>query len=264
MTTARDKTAPVLLECADRVATITLNRPERKNALNLDALEGLRDAINAVKRNDAVRAVIITGSGGDFCSGADLGSNKMQCHPLNFMRWIGDIAHAVANLEKPLVAKVEGAAVGAGWNLALCADLVVASSSARFCQIFGRRGMSVDFGGSWTLPRYVGLQQAKRLVMLGEFIDAEEALRLGLVTWVCRPEEIDQFVADLADKLAAGPPVALAQSKALLNDAHSRTLREALECEAAAQIINFATDAPEAKRAFMDKTNPEFKGRWQL
>lgn len=156
-------------------------------------------------------------------------------------------------------------AVGAGWNLALGCDLVVATPESRFCQIFSKRGLSVDLGGSWLLPKIVGLQQAKRLVLLADMIDAQEAHALGLVTWVKSSDEIDGFVDTLADRLASGPPFALAQSKALLNDGANATLREALANEARAQPGNFATaDSTEAYAAFAAKRDPEFTGAWAL
>jgi 2-(1,2-epoxy-1,2-dihydrophenyl)acetyl-CoA isomerase len=181
------------------------------------------------------------------------------------MRAINETALLLHELAVPTVAKVTGVAVGAGWNLALGCDLVVATPESRFSQIFARRALSLDFGGSWLLPRLVGLQQAKRLALLAEMIDAAEAKSLGLVTWVVPDAEIDAFVADLAGRLAAGPPVALAQSKALLNENADRTLREALAGEARAQAVNFATaDAPAAFRAFRDKTEPRFTGEWAV
>jgi 2-(1,2-epoxy-1,2-dihydrophenyl)acetyl-CoA isomerase len=161
------------------------------------------------------------------------------------------------------VARVDGVAVGAGWNLALGCDLVVATPESRFSQIFARRGLSVDCGGTWLLPRLVGLQQAKRLALLAEIIGAEEAHALGLVTWVVPAAEIDAFVAGLAARLVAGPPVALAQSKALLNENTDRTMREALAAEARAQAVNFAgADVPEGYAAFAEKRAPNFTGEW--
>ena len=140
---------------------------------------------------------------------------------------------------------------------------MVATPESRFCQIFSKRGLSVDLGGSWLLPKLVGLQQAKRLVLLADMIDAEEAHRLGLVTWVKAADELDAFVDGLAARLAAGPPFALAQSKALLNDGANVTLREALANEARAQPGNFATaDSGEAYAAFAAKRDPEFTGEW--
>jgi enoyl-CoA hydratase/carnithine racemase len=165
----------------------------------------------------------------------------------------------------PTIAKVTGVAVGAGWNLALGCDLVVATPESTFSQIFSKRGLSLDLGGSWLLPKIVGLQQAKRLALLAETIDAEEAQALNPVTWVVSEAEIDTFVTDLADRLVAGPEIALAQSKALLNEGADRTLRDALANEARVQAVNFATeDAAEAYAAFADRREPSFTGRWAV
>lgn len=181
------------------------------------------------------------------------------------MRALSEVTLLLHELPVPTVARVSGVAVGAGWNLALGCDLVVATPEARFSQIFARRGLSLDCGGSWLLPRLVGLQQAKRLALLAETIDAEEARSLNLVTWVVRAEEIDDFVARLGSRLVAGAPVALAQNKALLNEGADRTLRDALANEARAQAVNFATaDVPEAYSAFKEKRTPVFTGRWAV
>jgi len=257
-------TQPVLVDRNGAVLTVTLNRPARKNAMDADAWAMLHAALQTAASDNGVRAVVITGAGGNFCAGADLGADRAG-HPLHRMRRIADVALTLHELPKPVIAKVEGVAVGAGWNLALGCDLVVAATSARFSQIFARRGLSLDFGGSWLLPRIVGLQQAKRLALLADIVDAEEALRLGLVTWVKQSDEIDEFVGQLAQRLAAGPPIALAQSKALLNEGANQTMRESIENESRAQAVNFATeDAPVAFRAFVEKTEPEFTGRWAV
>ena len=197
----------------DGVRTLTLNRPDRKNAINAQLWEELADALRAAARDVDLRALVITGAGGAFCSGADI-STPEDIHPRHKLRRLTEVALALHELTVPTIAKVTGVAVGAGWNLALGCDFVVATPESRFCQIFSKRGLSVDLGGSWLLPKLVGLQQAKRLVLLADMIDAEEARSLGLVTWVKAADEIDAFVADLAGRLAAGPPVALAQSKA--------------------------------------------------
>jgi enoyl-CoA hydratase/carnithine racemase len=245
------------------VRMLTLNRPDRKNAINPQLWHELADALRATARDD-VRVLVITGAGGAFCTGADI-SLPEDIHPRHKLRRLTDVALALHELAIPTIAKVTGAAVGAGWNLALGCDFVVATPESRFCQIFSKRGLSVDLGGSWLLPKLVGLQQAKRLVLLAEMIDAEEALSLGLVTWVKAAAEIDAFVADLAARLAAGPPVALAQSKALLNDGADATLRQALANEARAQPGNFATaDSMEAYAAFAEKREAAFTGRWAV
>jgi enoyl-CoA hydratase/carnithine racemase len=255
---------PVLVERSGAVLTITLNRPRRRNAIDRTGWQRLLDVLTATAHDESVRAVVVTGAGGDFCAGADLAADGPVEHPLTRMRLVSSVADALHRLPQPVVARVEGVAVGAGLNLALGCDLVVASTTARFSEIFARRGLSLDFGGSWLLPRIVGMQQAKRLAFLGDIVDAEEALDLGLVTWVKEPHQLDAFVAELTEQLAKAAPVALAQSKALLHEAASRTFHEALESEARAQVVNFATDAPSAKQAFLDKVEPTFTGQWQL
>lgn len=246
------------------VLTLTLNRPERRNAIDGPTWDALRTGFERARDDPETRVVVITGAGGAFCAGADL-SVKREGHPLDRMRAINEIALLLHELPKPTVARVDGVAVGAGWNLALGCDLVVATPASRFSQIFARRGLSLDFGGSWLLPRLVGMQQAKRLALLAEMIDATEAERLGLVTWVKPPEEIDAFVADLTTRLASVAPVAAAQSKALLHENADRTLRETLASEARTQAVNFATaDAPEAFAAFTEKREPDFTGEWSI
>jgi enoyl-CoA hydratase/carnithine racemase len=256
---------PVLLsEDSDGVRTLTLNRPRRKNAISPELWIALRDALHAAGRDRGVRALVITGAGGAFCSGADIGIPD-DIHPKYKLQRLTDVALALHELPMPTVAKVTGVAVGAGWNLALGCDLVVATPESTFSQIFSKRGLSVDLGGSWLLPKLVGLQQAKRLTLLAESIDAAEAFALNLVTWVVSAAEIDAFVKDLADRLAAGPPIALAHTKALLNENADRTLRDALANEARAQIGNFATaDAAAAYAAFSERREPTFTGRWTL
>ncbi|MEV5849715.1 enoyl-CoA hydratase [Streptomyces sp. NPDC051985] len=259
-------TAPPALLTSDSgsVRTLTLNRPHRRNAVDRELWGLLRQALTEASHDPAVRALVLTGAGGAFCSGADLTSGAADPrHPLDKVRDLNEVALLLHESPVPTIAKVDGAAVGAGWNLALGCDLVVATPESRFSQIFTRRGLSPDCGGSWLLPRLTGLQQAKRLALLAETIDAEEARSLNLVTWVVPAAEIDAYVADLSDRLAAGPPVALAQTKALLNEGTGRALREALAAEARAQTANFAsTDVTEAYAAFAEKREPRFTGRW--
>ncbi len=257
-------TEPVLLESREGgVVTLTLNRPHRKNAFDAALWKALREALTAAAADPGTRALVLTGAGGAFSTGLDLSSESAAEHPLDGMRQVNEIALLLHELALPTIAKVTGVAVGAGWNLALGCDLVVATPESQFSQIFTRRGLSVDFGGSWLLPKLAGLPQAKRLVLLAEMIGAEEASRLGLVTWVVAAAEIDDFTADLGRRLAAAPPVAVAQSKALLNEGADRNLRDALASEARAQAVNFATaDARAAFIAFATKTEPVFTGEW--
>ena len=146
-------------------------------------------------------------------------------------------------------------------NLALCCDLVVASEKARFSEIFAKRGLSVDFGGSFLLPRIVGLQKAKELVLLAEVLSAEEADKMGLINYVVAHEELDEKVSELALKAASGPPRALAMSKAMLNKSFASSLQDALDQEGTSQTFNFTTkDVSEAMKAFQEKRPPRFNG----
>jgi 2-(1,2-epoxy-1,2-dihydrophenyl)acetyl-CoA isomerase len=252
----------ILVDRADGVVTVTMNRPEKKNAANAAMWHELQECFTDVTHNDADRAVVITGAGGAFCSGADLTSVGATGRPLTLMRLVGDVALALHRLPKPTIAKVHGVAAGAGCNLALGCDLIVASDEARFSEIFARRGLSIDFGGSWLLPRLVGLHRAKELSLLAEVVSAKEALDLGLVNRVIPAAELDDFVDRWARQLAAGPPIALSMTKSLLNQSFDVSMSQALDDECRCQVINFATaDTAEALAAFLEKREPRFEGR---
>ena len=213
--------------------------------------------------------MVLTGTGEAFCSGADLGGGNSDGTPdpranqsrLASMRHIGDVCNALARIPQPTIAKVRGVAVGAGCNMALICDLVVASENARFSEIFSKRGLSLDFGGSWLLPRRIGLHKAKELAFFADIINAAEAESIGLVNRVVPDVELDAFVENWAQRLAQGPPIALAMTKRLLNNSMNVTLEEALDDEGLSQTVNFSTkDTGEAMKAFMEKRDPQFKG----
>jgi len=253
----------LLVDRADGIVTITLNRPEKKNAANGAMWDELLANFREIAANDQDRVMVITGAGGAFCSGADVsGMGGRDTHGLANMRHISEVATALHRIPQPTIAKVRGVAAGAGMNMALLCDLVVAGDTARFSEIFARRGLTIDFGGSWVLPRRIGMHRAKELTLLTDIIDAEEADRIGLVNRVVPDGELDKFVDEWATRLAAGPPIALAQSKRLLNNAVGITLEQALDEEGAAQTVNFATkDTAEAVSAFLEKRDPTFQGR---
>jgi 2-(1,2-epoxy-1,2-dihydrophenyl)acetyl-CoA isomerase len=248
----------------DGVATVTINRPQRKNAVTSDMWAQLAETFRSIAADSEVRCVVITGAGGEFCSGADLSARSASgkpVHQLTAMRMVNDAALSLHRMPQPTIAKVRGVAVGAGCNLALGCDLVVASETARFSEIFAKRGLSLDFGGSWLLPRRVGMHRAKELALFGDIISSVEAREIGLVNRVLPDGELDAFVDGWARRLAAGPPIALALTKRMLNNSLNVTMEEALDDEGAAQTVNFGTkDTLEAMEAFVQKREPKFKG----
>jgi enoyl-CoA hydratase/carnithine racemase len=254
-------TEGVRITLADGIATLTLVNPTRKNAITLPMWGELAAAFRWVTSDASVRALVVTGEGEDFCAGADLGKGPDQ-HGLAYMRYVNKGALALQEVAQPTIARVDGVCVGAGLNLALGCDLVVASDRSRFSEIFAKRGLSLDYGGSWLLPRRIGLHKAKELALLGTIIDAAEADRIGLVNKIVPAAELDAAVGEWAAQLAGGPPIALAQTKAMLDRSSTSTLAEALEAEATAQTINFGTrDTTEAIAAFIQKRTPTFEGR---
>jgi enoyl-CoA hydratase/carnithine racemase len=258
----------LLVERANGVVMVTLNRPEKKNAINGPMWRELIDVFDEVADTRTDRVLVITGAGDGFCSGADLspGDNPdLESGGLGStfrqMRVVGRAALRLHHLPQPSIAAVNGVAAGAGLNLALGCDLIVASDRARFSEIFSKRGLNVDFGGSWLLPRLVGLHKAKELVFFADVIDAAEAERIGIVNRVVPADDLDKVTTELADRLAVLPPIQLALSKRLLNQAFSVSMAEALEFEDTAQTMNFASrDTAEALAAFLQKRDPRFTG----
>ena len=260
-------TETIIVERDGGVVTVTLNRPERKNAGNGLMWRELTDTITEVGNRRDDRVLVVTGAGGAFCSGADISdpkgvSGNPDDHHLVRMRVFGGVMLALHALSKPTIAKIRGIAAGAGLSLALVCDLTVASDNARLSEIFAKRGLSVDGGSSWLLPRLVGLHRAKELAYFADIVSAREALDMGLVNRVVPDDELDAFVDDWARRLAAGPPLALSLTKKLLHNSMSVDMAEALEDEARCQTINFySEDTAEAMRAFAEKREPVFRGR---
>lgn len=255
------------LKSDDRGAVrwLTLDRPETKNAVPADGWDDLRLAFSNFETSNQ-RVLVITGTGGAFCSGADLdlrASNETGVVAnRRRLKRVGEAALTLHRLTKPTVALVDGIAAGAGMNLALGCDLVVATTRARFSEIFVRRGLTLDFGGSWLLPRIVGLQRAKELSLTGRIIGAEEALAVGLVLEVVEPDAVDQHMRDLTASLAAGAPVAQMFTKQNLDRSHELDFAQALATEGQAQAICLASDdAREGVDSFLEKRRAHFRGR---
>lgn len=252
----------IKFESADGVARVILAAPERRNSLTPGEFAELRDIFASIAASPEHRAVVLTGEGTAFCAGAYLPLGGPQDPPIVLMRQINETARVLHRLPQPVVAAVNGHAVGAGMSLALGCDLVIASEKATFSQVFVKRGLSPDFGSSWLLPRIVGLHMAKKLALLGDTIDAAEAARLGIVTEVVPPEELAEAATRLARRLADGPPIALALTKELLNQSFTSDFDAALDREAAVAATNMAAqDAGEALAAFKEKRAPVFRGR---
>ena len=253
----------LIVERADGIVTVTMNRPKKKNAIDHTMFCELLEIFTEVTEREDDRVLVLTGAAGNFCAGADLSAGDgPDRHMLASMQFYGSVGIALHQVPKPTIAKIRGVAVGAGLNLGLGCDLTAAAEDARLSEIFARRGLSLDVGGSWLLPRLIGMHRAKELALLAEIIPAQEAERIGLINRVVGDAELDAFVDDWARRLAAGPPIALAQSKRLLNNAFSYGLAEAMDAEGMAQSVNASTeDAREALTAFVKKRDPVFKGR---
>lgn len=245
------------------IVTVTLNRPEKKNAINGAMWRDLHATFREIAESPTDRVMVLTGTGDAFCGGADLtaGGNDPR-HQIDKMHYYGGVGLALHQIPKPCIAKVNGVAVGAGLNIALGCDLIVAGESARFSEIFAQRGLSIDLGGSWLLPRLVGIHKAKELALLAEIIPAREAERIGIVNRVVPDAELDAFVAGWAEKLAAGPPIALQMTKRMITSGLSMSMSESLHWEAMAQTVTGGTqDTAEAMRAFVEKRKPVFQGK---
>jgi 2-(1,2-epoxy-1,2-dihydrophenyl)acetyl-CoA isomerase len=259
----------IRVERREGLVTITLDRPEKKNALNGQSWMELERTFADVAATPSDRALIITGSGGNFSAGADLsgGAGKSltgggPVQPIvQEMRAMGDIILRLQRIPKPTLAVVDGVAVGVGLGLALACDLILASDRARFSEIFARRGLALDGGNSWLLPRRVGLQKAKELAFFADMIDAKEAESIGLVNKVVPAGELDAVAEEWGRRLATGPTLALGLSKRLLDASSSVTLPQALEDEARCQHITYSSqDMREGIAAYAQRREPRFSG----
>jgi 2-(1,2-epoxy-1,2-dihydrophenyl)acetyl-CoA isomerase len=260
----------IRVERREGLVTLTLDRPEKKNALDAQAWNELDRALAESALDPEDRALVLTGAGGNFSAGADLTGGKpgmgLTGRPLQpmvqEMRVVGDIILRLQRMPKPTLAVVDGVCIGVSLGLALACDLVLASDRARFSEIFARRGLALDGGTSWLLPRRIGLHKAKELAFFADIIDAKEAESIGLVNKVVPAGELEATAEEWGRRLAAGPTLALGLSKRLLDAASSVTLPQALEDEARCQHITYASqDVREGMAAFVERREPRFTGR---
>ena len=253
----------------DGVATVTLDRPDKLNALTFSTYAGLRDLFISLRSSGAARVVVLRGSGRAFCSGGDVDEiigATLAMEPrelLGFTRMTGEVIRAMRECPVPIVAAVHGMAAGAGAVLALASDFRVCTPDARFAFLFTRVGLSgADMGAAYLLPRLVGMGHATRLLMLGDTVSAEEASRIGLVSSLVSAGEFDEAVGTLAARLASGPAEAYAQTKALLTREQDMSLTAAVELEAQTQaLLMKGQDYAEFHAAFTGKREPRWQGR---
>jgi 2-(1,2-epoxy-1,2-dihydrophenyl)acetyl-CoA isomerase len=254
------------LKIENSIAKISLNRPEVFNSFNREMAIKLQNTLDACEKDNKVRAIILTGKGKAFCAGQDL--KEVTSSELNpgFKKILEEhynpIITRIRNIEKPIIAAVNGVAAGAGANIALACDVVVANEQASFIQAFSLIGLIPDSGGTFFLPRLVGFQKASALAMLGDKISAEEAERMGMIYKVFTAEFFDEEVQKLTLKLAIMPTKALGLIKKSLNQSLNNTLESQLALESKYQIEAAGTDDyAEGVSAFIEKRKPNFKGK---
>jgi 2-(1,2-epoxy-1,2-dihydrophenyl)acetyl-CoA isomerase len=252
----------LLVERSGAVVTVTLNRPEARNALDMTMRRELVAALDEVEADPSARVVVLTGAGGHFCAGGDVKSMRTSSTAAEGRARVAALNQLVMRLVEfplPVVAMVDGFAVGAGCNLALCCDLIIASDRARFGEVFGKIGLVPDGGGSWLLSRVVGLPRAKELIFTADIVDAAEAARIGLVNRVVPASELREATRALAERIAQGPPKVLAMAKHMVNRAAASDLATALDVEAFSQAIAITGDEHrEGLAAFFEKRPAKF------
>ncbi len=258
----------ILYQVEGAVATLTLNRPERLNAITPLMREEIYQAIAESEESNDVRAVIITGAGKGFCSGGDVKAmqeniKNRQGNPLEerITPMRDKVVLAMRETSKPLIAAINGAAAGGGLGLALSCDIRLASNNARMGMTFSRRGLHPDWGGTYFLPRLVGTAKAAELIWSGRMIEADEALHLGIVSYVTEPDALMEQAQNMAQQFADSAPVAIRLTKRSIYANMDSDLREALERESSAQAIAASTrDYREGVDAFVEKRKPRFTG----
>jgi 2-(1,2-epoxy-1,2-dihydrophenyl)acetyl-CoA isomerase len=261
---------PVLVDVADGVMCVTLNRPQRLNAMSHALIAAVNDAVDRARDEAAVRCVLLTGTGRGFCAGADLagggpgdaGADGKPDVGTAMDRLFNPMIRRIRALPKPVIAAVNGVAAGGGANLALAADIVIAARSARFDQAFVRISLIPDLGGTWFLPHNVGDARARALAMLGTSVPAEQAERMGMIWQVVDDAALLDEARGLAKRMAAGPTLSYAAIKRAMNEAGTNTLSQQLDLERDSQRdLGRSADFKEGVAAFLAKRPAQFKGR---
>jgi 2-(1,2-epoxy-1,2-dihydrophenyl)acetyl-CoA isomerase len=260
---------PVILEGKhDGIATLVMNRPDRLNALNNELAMAVNDALGRIARDESVNVVVITGAGRAFCAGGDLGAlgkgHQMGAtHELEPLLRAGmQMVLKMRTMPQPVIAAVNGAAAGAGMNIALAADIRIAAEEATFGQNFSRVGLFPDYGGMYFLPQLVGPSKAAELFYTGDMVDAKTALALGIVNQVVPAAQLEMAVKALAQKIAQGPAMPIRAVKKILFASEEKALAHALDHEVREQIRCYLSeDCREGIRAFFEKRQPKFQGK---
>ena len=255
----------ILTSISDHLATVTLNRPEKLNALNGEVLDALPGVLQPLADDPAVRCVILTGAGRGFCAGGDISAmvaGQIGEDPVTRLRRQEEASRLLHEMPKPTIAMINGPVAGAGLSLALACDIRIAAENARFGVAFARVGFSGDFGGTWMLQRLVGPAKARELYFTADMIDAREAERIGLANRTVPDDRLRDETMALAAKIVNGPPIALARMKQNMNLALVSDYPTLLQAEAEGMIMTGMTqDHLEAAKAFLEKRPPVFEGR---
>ncbi|MBI4594985.1 MAG: enoyl-CoA hydratase [Candidatus Tectomicrobia bacterium] len=260
-------TESILYRVEEKVALITLNRPEKLNALDMEIRLGLEKYLLQAEADDGVRVIVITGAGRAFCSGGDVSTMAQRLAVSATQRrknllFATKVPALIKQLDKPVIGAINGAAAGAGCSLALACDLRVASDKAKFGMAFVRRGLHPDWGGSYVLTRLVGTARALEMALTGDLIDAQEAFRIGLVNKVVPEASFEAGWREFAGKLAGGPPIAMAMIKSTIYKVADADFPAAMDIETFGQVVCSQTeDSKEGIAAFMEKRPANFQGK---